>query len=144
MKSLLRLFGFVRDLELSLQQKEDQVAQLSEALNEATREKLLLSDRLDAALDDKRQLWDMVNTSLTAERDALHMQVNYGFQSKWGTTPYPDAMKLPEGMEAPMTSAILPRREMPSERMARAQKHFVTELRSRHPNGDSQQPQQPA
>lgn len=105
---------------------------MREALEESQREKERIQDRLDSALDDRRKLWDLVDSRMSACDEALKMQVNVGFQTRYGIAPYPDAGRLPESLESDLVSSnISPRGSLPSESVKRAQAKFAREMASR-------------
>ena len=125
----LRLFAAFRALE---QDRDVTVANLCETVQQLSTDKLLLQDRLDSVLNDRAKLWDMMQTAIENERATLQMQVNFATQQRFGVTPFPDAVKLPDSMEASEHSAPLGRRRMPSEDMAFRASQFAKEFRSRH------------
>lgn len=101
----LRLFPRFRDLEsLAQMQAEsaeetgslvEDVANLERVREEMVREKLLLEDRLSAALADKDRLWEAMQQAMDGERYALHTMVNHAVAKSGGGTPYQDAHTLP-------------------------------------------------
>jgi regulator of replication initiation timing len=86
----------VEHLTNQLKSAEHDIASLQEANQELTTENLRLQDRLDAAIEDKQNLWSLVHESLDGERYALHTQVNHATQRAGGGIPYPEASTLPE------------------------------------------------
>jgi len=104
---------------------------LRQANTELTTEKLLLEDRLQSALDDKQQLWDLVKDSLHGERYALQTQVNHATQRHGGGIPYPDANALPaHTVRTQEGGPIGPKRRLlPSQAGAmRTRKYIMEEL----------------
>ncbi len=101
----LRLFPQVRDLEaLARMQAEtaeqcrsldEDVSNLETARDALIQEKLLLEDRLTAALADKDQLWAAMQNAMDGERYALRTMVNLAVAKAGGGTPYQDAHALP-------------------------------------------------
>lgn len=81
---------------------ESDLAECRTALAELSTEKLMLQDRLDAALADKEHLWRSMNEALANERNSLRMQVNHAVQKAGGGVPYPDAHSLPAGATQPI------------------------------------------
>lgn len=119
----LRLFSVFRATE------GDLVA-AREALDELSTEKLLLQDRLDAALADKDKLWSTMQDALDNERAALRSQVNHAVQKTGGGIPYPDAHFLPAGsVREVQASGPIGRRGrlLPSEAAQRQTGRFLAE-----------------
>lgn len=142
----LRMFMWVRELELETQRERDRISQYAgelqakdleleevrEALEARNRENLLLQDRVDSAREDRGKLWELLRDRLQAADSALKMQVNVGFQRSYGISPYPDEVKLPSGAEADLESPLsTPRRMTPSEAMGKQTQRFVQELRAK-------------
>jgi len=144
----LRFFALYRALEAELFSLREQafdraelqgvcdslrtdVASLQNANQQLITEKLLLEDRLTAALDDKSNLWKMVGEALDNERSALRMQINHATQRLAGGIPYPDAHALPPNAVPPhQQPGPIGRsaRILPSELAARQSRQFVTEF----------------
>lgn len=106
---LLRLFPAFLWMEANLVSMRTAFDQLSRdlaecraALAELSTEKLVLQDRLDAALADRDHLWNAMQEALTNERDALRMQVNHAVQKSGGGIPYPDSHSLPAASVRPV------------------------------------------
>ena len=97
------------------------------AHDELKTENLRLQDRVDAMAEDRRQLWDLVNTSLSGERASYQMQINENWQKSYGVVPYTDAAQIPpnrgatEGNVGPVAGG---RRMLPSEVRAKATRDF--------------------
>jgi hypothetical protein len=126
----LRLFSAFRALE---QDRGVIVDGLRESVQELTTEKLLLRDRLDAVMNDRGELWRMMERAIENERDTLKTQANFYSQQRYGVVQYPESVKLPESMEASEHAAgPLGRRQMPSERMAQQTSKFIREYQDRH------------
>lgn len=101
------------------------------AHSEASTDKLLLQDRLEAALADKDHLWDVMKRSLESERNALRMQVNHAVQKAGGGIPYPDAHSLSAASVRPVQEPGAVGRKgrlLPSESLARHNQSFMQEL----------------
>lgn len=120
----LRLFARYRNLEALHTEELNNVRQ---ALLESEQQALLLQDRLDAAIEDRNRTWELVKESLAGERKALHMQINEAWGLKYGTTPYAGDPHLPTAAQRKQNEPgpIGPRRELPSQRIARATEEFV-------------------
>lgn len=101
----LRLFPQVRDLEMLAQMQAESaeqcrsfaedVSNLEAARDALIQEKVLLEDRLSAALADKDRLWESMQRALDGERYALRTMVNHAVAKAGGGTPYQDAHTLP-------------------------------------------------
>jgi regulator of replication initiation timing len=72
---------------------------VAESANAALQqENLRLQDRLEAAAEDRKQLWDTMQQALANERASYQMQVNEEWQKRYGVTPYPEAPHIPTTM----------------------------------------------
>lgn len=114
---------------LSLFAAYRQQAELIQSLNT---EKLLLQDRLDAIMNDRSELWRMMETAINNERATLQMQVNFQTQQRFGVTPFPEATHLPQESNAQGPMDPLPRRQMPSEMIANGTARFIRQFQDRH------------
>lgn len=129
----LRLFPQFRNLEaLALMQAEstEQCESLTVTRDELIREKLLLEDRLSAAIADKDRLWDAMQQAMDGERYALHTMVNHAVAKAGGGTPYQDAHTLPpsEIRKVQVAGPVGRRgRELPSQIAARESERFLNE-----------------
>ncbi len=104
---------------------------LRTAVNELTTEKLLLQDRLEAALEDKQHLWIGMESALQNEREALRTQVNHAVQRAGGGIPYPNAHSLPANVvREPQTPGPVGRRGrmLPSEIAQQQTQKFMEEF----------------
>lgn len=120
-------------------------------LQEVETENLRLQDRVEAANEDRKQLWEMLREALGNERDALMMQINADWQKRYGVIPHPDAPSIPEkfsnAVEA-VTDFGRQGRLLPSEMVANATNKFWENRQKRqaeiqqeaavHPNGTSE------
>lgn len=95
-------------------------------------EKLILQDRLDSVMNDRAELWRMMETAISNERATLQMQINFQTQQKFGVTPFPDAVHLPADLNATGSAQPMPRRQMPSEMIASGTAAFLREFQARH------------
>lgn len=93
--AFLLLEAHLVSLRTTFDQLSRDLAECRAALADLSTEKLMLQDRLDAALADRDQLWSTMQQALTNERDALRMQVNHAVQKSGGGIPYPDSHSLP-------------------------------------------------
>ena len=96
-------------------------------LQEAETENLRLQDRVEAANEDRKQLWAMLQESLGNERKAFMMQVNEAWQKKYGVTPHPEAPSIPEKFENAVDAVTEFGRQgrlLPSEVVANAERTF--------------------
>jgi hypothetical protein len=115
----------LEEVTTTLRSTESDLAAAREANESLTAENVRLQDRLDAAIEDKKELWDLVHTSLDGERFALHTQVNHAVQRAMGSPPYPDANILPtERLAKIQPGGPIGRRSriLPSEAMARQER----------------------
>lgn len=104
-------------------------ARLQEALQSATTERLLLQDRLDAVMNDRSELWRMMETAISNERVAYQMQINSAWQKQGFGAPYPDAPVLPaQAVPHVGGGSAGVRPEMPSSRVARATNQFIQDV----------------
>ncbi len=110
----LRLFQAFRALEGD---RDVTVASLCETVQQMTTEKLLLQDRLDSLMNDRAELWRMMEKAIENERATLQMQVNFSAQQKFGVIPFPEATHLPASMEAGDARAPIPGYRTPSQRI---------------------------
>ena len=126
---LLRLFNQFRALEAD---RDVQVLELREALQEESQRAMLLQDRLDAAQESVSRLWAMVDAAQNRAYRAMETQVNYATQMRFGVTPYPDASHLPPSLEPDLDAdPIVSRRMVPSGMVADAKRRLIAELNSR-------------
>jgi hypothetical protein len=104
-----------------------QFRHLAEQMNSATTEKLILQDRLDALMNDRAELWRLLERTLEGERTAYQCQLNVQWQQKGFGAPYPDAPKLDSNSVQPHGggTAGRPMMESPSQRMARYTEDFI-------------------
>lgn len=109
--SLLNLFPQFRSLERECQELHSQL------LSESS-QRLSLQDRLDAALDDRGRLWDLLSKSIDDMKLSYQMHINAQWQRQGFGTPYPEAPHIERGAE-PRTQESISRRELPSEKIAR-------------------------
>lgn len=105
--------------------------QQAETIQSLTTDKLLLQDRLDAVMNDRSELWRMMETAINNERATLQMQVNFQTQQRFGVTPFPDAMHLPQEANAHGPMEPLSRRQMPSEMIANGTARFIRQFQQR-------------
>ncbi len=105
---------------------------LTEDLQSAISEKLILQDRLDAVMNDRSELWRMMETAINNERATLQMQVNFQTQQRFGVTPFPDATHLPQESNAQGPIEPMPRRQMPSELIQNGTARFIRQFQERH------------
>lgn len=121
---LLRLFSAFRALE---QDRDATVLELRDALQEASTEKLLLQDRLQASEESVSKLWTMVDDAQKRAYRAMEMQINFAVQQRFGITPYPEATQLPES-HGPANPDPVARWQTPSEKIAAARAKFQSEF----------------
>ncbi|MEN6537698.1 MAG: hypothetical protein ABFD89_28870 [Bryobacteraceae bacterium] len=122
----LRFFPLFRHLH-------DEVEILRSNNERLVQENLRLQDRLDAAQDDRKQLFDMVRQAIDNERVGYQTQINFHAQRHGDPPIYPAAQSLPE-TSLPTEESLRPiaRRLLPSEMMANANKKFVNEFLAAH------------
>lgn len=126
----LRLFHAFCTLE---EDRDATVAALRETVQEQSMQNLLLQDRLDAVMNDRGELWRMMERAIENERETLQMQVNFSAQQRFGVTPFPEAVHLPPTAEpSEARSAPFGRRLMPSELVAHRQQQFMKKFVDRH------------
>lgn len=125
MISFLRLFPQFRALESECQD-------LRVSLQDASTQSLLLQDRLDATLQDRSKLWDLMQESVREERRTYQAHLNLQWQREGHPAPYPDAPQMAEQrVPQPLTDQIVPRRRLGSE-LVQAQTHkFVRDYMER-------------
>ena len=97
-----------------------------------TSDKLILQDRLDSIMNDRAELWRMMETAIANERATLQMQVNFATQQKFGVTPFPEATHLPPEVSTQRDMQPISRRMTPSEMIASGTQKFLRDFRSRH------------
>jgi predicted nuclease with TOPRIM domain len=120
-RTVLRLFSPLRKLN-------EELALLRNELAELQQENLRLQDRLEEARADRTRLWDEMSKALDGERSSLRMQINVAWQRMGARAPFPDEPSLPEHVERTEEQSPVPRRELPSERIARKTNEFVRGL----------------
>jgi hypothetical protein len=93
-----------------------------------TTDKLVLQDRLDAALEDRSKLWDLTRECINNERTAFQMQINAQWQKQGFGAPYPDAPHLPPAAVPDISGGTAGRAQMqtPSARSALQTADFLT------------------
>lgn len=108
---------------------ESDLSAAREELERLTNENLRLLDRLDAATQDRTQLWKMTTEAISQERAAYQSAINQQWQQRGFGTPYPEAPHIPPNA-APKTGQdpIIPRRPLGSEEVARRTKEFARDL----------------
>lgn len=122
---LLRLFSAFRALE---QDRDATVAGLRECVQELTTEKLLLQDRLDAVLQDRSNLWELTKDCINNERLSYQSHINLQWQKQGLPAPWPNSPGMPEGTTPATHQDPIPRRELPSEAMARKTRNFYSSV----------------
>lgn len=91
-----------------------------------------LTDRLDAAVQDRQNLWDVTQEALRGERTSYQMAINAQWQQRGFGAPYPEAPQIPpNAAPQPVQNPIIPRREFPHERQARATRQFAEDMADR-------------
>ncbi len=105
--------------------------QQAETIQSLASEKMLLLDRVDALMNDRSELWRMMETAINNERATLQMQVNFQTQQRFGVTPFPEAMHLPQEDGAQGHMEPLARRQMPSEMIANGTARFIRQFQER-------------
>ena len=163
----LRLFPFVRNLELQLQKAREieaghrkllweyedsgkrakaEAAQLRDELSvvrgemrdlqvtiqEQNTQHLVMQERCDSIQNDRSEWRELAQDARKGEREALQMLANFRLQPIYGITPFPDAVKLPDSVEPDLKSGpVVARRQMPSEKIARAGQRLVDDIAQR-------------
>jgi len=109
----------------SLCQILNDVELLRDANRQLIQDNLRLQDRLDAALEDRKQLFALVNESVHNERASYQAQINFQSQRTGGPAIYPEAAILPRTV-VPSAEDKKPvaRRLMPSEIVAHRTQAF--------------------
>lgn len=133
-----RLTGRIDSLEQSATVSREEtdslhedITNLQQTRDQLIAEKVLLEDRLTAALQEKDRLWESTNRALDGERYALHTMVNHATQKNGGGTPYPDAHTLPpsEVRQVQRPGPIgRSARMLPSEIAARETARFIDQF----------------
>jgi len=122
---LARLFPQFRALESDLEAARDEVRRLNE-------ENMRLQDRLDAAVEDRAKQWALLDTSIKQMAISYQAAVNVQWQQRGFGAPYPDAPSIaPNAVPQIPEDPIVPRRELPSERIARTTSQFMKEMADR-------------
>ncbi len=105
----------------------------AETIQSLSTDKLLLQDRLDAVMNDRAELWRMMEKAIDNERATLQSQINYETQRRFGVAQYPEAAQadseLMQGAPNPVS-----RRQMPSELIANGTQRFMREYLERAQN----------
>ena len=128
----LGLFRAYHEMAATLASSLDELDKVSESRAELVTQALILQDRLDATLADRDKLWSTVQEALRGERSAYQAHINMAWQKQNGGIPYPDAPHLPDGaVPPPQAHDPIPRRELPSESVARRTNQFYADLESR-------------
>lgn len=120
--TLLSLIPQYRRLEHQIASLTSDLTVLRESHAELEREKLRLQDQLEAAREDKSELWKMTHEAINAERASYQMHVNRAWVEHGFGPPYPEAPAPPP---RPPVPAPTPRPMFPSERAARETLKFI-------------------
>jgi hypothetical protein len=121
---LLRLIPQFRALESECQD-------LRASLQDASMQNLLIQDRLDATLQDRAKLWDLMQESVRHERITYQAHLNLQWQREGHPAPYPDAPQMAEQRVPHPISVkdqVIPRPLMPSERVQRQTQRVIRDL----------------
>jgi hypothetical protein len=108
--------------------QHSRITQLEDTIRELTNEKLRLQDRLDAALEDRKQLWNLMQQSIDEMKIAYQSHINVQWQKQGANPPYPDAPHLPPNAVPPQqgNEPVGRRgRMLPSEAVQRATVDFL-------------------
>ncbi len=121
-----RLTDTVAQLQAENDTLSESNRELAEANQNLEQQNLRLQDRLDGCLEDRKQLWEMVQESARGERIAYQMHINQAWQGRGAGTPYPEAPHLPKSAPqqegGPMTLS-----QSPSQVIRRRTQDFVRE-----------------
>jgi hypothetical protein len=64
-------------------------------------ERLRLQDMLNSERGERERLWERLDQSTQEARQCYQMLVNFSMQKNFGTTPFPDAPRLPSHIMPP-------------------------------------------
>ena len=119
--------NWLASLVPKLRALEAENTQLRDTVTSLTDEKLRLQDRMDAAVQDRSRMWDLLHKSIDEMKIAYQMHVNQSWQRQGGGVPYPDAPHLPPAAvpKPPSSEPIGRRRMLPSEAVAREADRFI-------------------
>jgi hypothetical protein len=123
----LNLFPGFRALSNELVAEQDEVARLREELQATTTEKLILQDRMDAVLNDRGNLWEMVKEAIANERISYQMHVNVQWQKEGRSAPWPDAPQMPHRSVPQNNQDPIGRKPFPSEAVAQQTRSFIAD-----------------
>lgn len=122
----LRLFPQFRVLE-----SECQI--LRKSAQDSATQALLLQDRLDATLQDRSKLWDLMQESVRCERATYQAHINAQWQKEGRPAPYPEAPQLaPHAVPQPQLDQVIPRTLTPSEAIRRKTNDFIRSYVEQH------------
>ena len=119
-------------LQAADRERSGKVEELSRELQESENRAMRLQDRLDAALEDRGRLWDLVEQSISKMECAYQMHVNVEWQKAGRGAPYPDAPQIPaDRIKAPVADSMVPRPRTGSEQVAARTAAFIREYTER-------------
>jgi hypothetical protein len=102
---------------------------------DVSQQALRLQDRLDAASQERGQLWRAYQESVKAERAGYQAQINFTAQRNGAPPIYPNATMLdPSALPTEESTRPIVRRELPSEMIARARRKFI-QMQTASPEG---------
>lgn len=88
MRSFLKLFRQYRALEADIEI-------VREANRSLVQENARLLDRVDAAIEDRKQVWETLQVALKSMETSYQAHINAAWQRQNGGIPYPEAPHLP-------------------------------------------------
>lgn len=89
----LRLFSRFRQLE-AIEHDETELRNLRRQVDVLQNENTRLQDRMDAVIEDRSRMWDMLGRATKSMETSYQALANIQWQRTNGTIPYPDAPHL--------------------------------------------------
>ena len=132
MRFLLRHFPAFQQLQRDLDAAQS-------ANRELQTENSRLSDRLEAAIEDRAKLFALVTESIRNERAGYQAQINFQSQRSGAPAPFAQAAQYEEGtLPTAEQKQPVARRLLPSEMIAHAHRDFINRYVAEHaPKGNS-------
>lgn len=120
-RAFLKLFPQFRGLEADLEI-------VREANRSLVQENARLLDRVDAAIEDRKQVWETLQGALKSMETSYQAHINAAWQRQNGGIPYPEAPHLPpQSIPKQQPSDLVGRgaRMLPSQMVANRTQEYL-------------------